>query len=360
MTTKIQQRYYSLDLLRVIMTLLGIPLHAAISYMEYIPSRAWESDSETHFLFDVMFGYIHLYRIPAFFLIAGFFGAMLLERRGLKEFLQNRGQRILVPLLICWVALMILIGDYPTMQLGHIWYLYYLLLFYMADLTISQFIKMDNIPFVNKWFRKSLLLPYGIILWIVLTSLTNLTTPFGYVMQNTTLIQQLHVWVCYLLFYGFGKLLFFNKDLIFEFKKYGLKELLLSVIIMGFNYWVCLTYLQDGTVEALPFLAVCITSSIICWLVIFGTIGSIMTYYRPSRIIRYLADASYFIYIIHVPVTIYMSIKFMDWNFPILGKFLVNNILTFVIVVILYNFLARNTAIGTLLNGRRYKRGLPK
>ncbi len=358
-TSNSSKRYYSLDLLRVVMTLLGIPLHAAISYMNYLPSRSWDSDIETHYLFDVLFGYIHLFRIPSFFLIAGFFGAMLMERKGLQEFLKNRGQRILVPLLICWVGIMVLSGQYPTKQLGHIWYLYYLILFYLVDLVISRMVSIKQLPTVNHWFRQSLILPYGILFWMVLTSLTNLTTPFGYVMQNTTLVQQLHVWVCYLLFYGFGKLLYFNKDLIFQFKQYGISALAVSIPIMALNYWIYLTYLQDATIEWLPFLGVCITSSIICWLVIFGTIGTIMQYYKPSRIIRYLADASYFIYIIHVPITIYISIKFTGIEIPSLVKFLINNILTFVIVVVLYNYLARNTAIGWLLNGRRYKRGLP-
>ena len=59
--------------------LLGIVLHAAIPFVPY-----WEEgDAGGGFLY-ALFEYIHLWRMPLFFLLSGFFTAMLWRRRGLR------------------------------------------------------------------------------------------------------------------------------------------------------------------------------------------------------------------------------------------------------------------------------------
>lgn len=79
--------------------LLGIALHGAISF---IPgSTFWAvHDTETSSGFGIAMGLIHGFRMPLFFLVSGFFTAMLWRKRGLKSLLTQRAQRILLPLVI--------------------------------------------------------------------------------------------------------------------------------------------------------------------------------------------------------------------------------------------------------------------
>mgnify|MGYP000088066593 FL=1 len=71
-------RIYSLDSLRAIMMLLGLVLHSAITYGVY-ENSAWSlKDSITHISNDYIVSFIHTFRMQIFFIVAGFFGSMLL------------------------------------------------------------------------------------------------------------------------------------------------------------------------------------------------------------------------------------------------------------------------------------------
>src|SRR5690242_4449496 len=91
-------RYHSLDALRASMMLLGIVLHAAANFTQE-PMKVWSiNDTSVHFIFDILFYFIHLFRMPVFFISAGFFAALLYEKRGSFGMIRNRVRRVLLPL----------------------------------------------------------------------------------------------------------------------------------------------------------------------------------------------------------------------------------------------------------------------
>ena len=101
------ERVYALDALRGIMMLLGLVLHAASSYSSKSEWGTWRSkDPDNNFPFLVLVEYIHAFRMPVFFVAAGFFGALLFYKKGPKALLKNRWQRIVLPfiagVLIIW------------------------------------------------------------------------------------------------------------------------------------------------------------------------------------------------------------------------------------------------------------------
>jgi hypothetical protein len=167
------ERLHSFDAIRAAALLLGVVLHAGESFIP--DNRAWAIvDDSTSSLASVMVYVIHIFRIPAFFLLAGFFGRMALQRRGPADFIRDRAKRILLPLLLGWCLLYPLIvcawiwgaqrsgggflrggarepasqvtfaafatGDVfrDGVQLAHLWFLYYLLMCYAAVLTVRQ------------------------------------------------------------------------------------------------------------------------------------------------------------------------------------------------------------------------------
>ena len=91
------KRRHDLDALRAIAMLLGIVLHAAISFAP-IPWAV--SDSQQSESYGVLFACIHGFRMPLFFLLSGFFTAMLWRRRGLGGLIRQRLKRIALPLFI--------------------------------------------------------------------------------------------------------------------------------------------------------------------------------------------------------------------------------------------------------------------
>ena len=90
------QRYYSFDALRAMMMLLGLVLHVVISYTTYTEGffAGFFKDAFTSKVCDILLWWIHLFRMPVFFVMAGFFAALVYQRKGKKEFWKNRLRRI--------------------------------------------------------------------------------------------------------------------------------------------------------------------------------------------------------------------------------------------------------------------------
>ncbi len=95
-------RRHDLDALRAFAMLLGIALHAALSFAPF----PWVvQDTRKHEAFLVFFHVVHGFRMPLFFIISGFFTAMLWRQRGLQALLKHRAKRIALPLLIGMVTI---------------------------------------------------------------------------------------------------------------------------------------------------------------------------------------------------------------------------------------------------------------
>ena len=77
--------------------LLGIVLHAILAYFPF----PWPvQDSQQHRWLAIVYAAIHGFRMPLFFLLSGFFAAMVLQRRGLRSLLWQRVLRIALPLAV--------------------------------------------------------------------------------------------------------------------------------------------------------------------------------------------------------------------------------------------------------------------
>lgn len=88
-------RRHDLDAVRSFAMLLGIGLHAALAYI----GVGWVvSDDAPSAGLGVLVSAIHGFRMPLFFLLSGFFSAMLWRRRGLAHLLSQRVRRIALPL----------------------------------------------------------------------------------------------------------------------------------------------------------------------------------------------------------------------------------------------------------------------
>src|SRR5438270_10442934 len=82
--TESSGRYHAMDALRAAMLLLGIVLHAGLSYSHMPRSDLWPfKDSRSSVLCDLVIMASGLFRMPIFFMLAGFFAARIHCRRGI-------------------------------------------------------------------------------------------------------------------------------------------------------------------------------------------------------------------------------------------------------------------------------------
>jgi len=97
-------RRHDLDALRGFAMVLGIGLHAALSFLPGF----WPAQDETASFegpYDEILHAVHGFRMALFFLLSGFFTAMLWRRRGLRSLLSHRVRRIALPLAIGMITI---------------------------------------------------------------------------------------------------------------------------------------------------------------------------------------------------------------------------------------------------------------
>lgn len=90
------------------------------------------------------------------------------------------------------------------------------------------------------------------------------------------------------------------------------------------------------------------------WTMALGLIGVFSRFCsRPSPLVSWLADASYWMYLVHVPLVMVVQIVIRSWAMPADLKFLLVMALVTPVLLVSYRYGVRHTAIGRLLNGPR-------
>ena len=395
-----------MDALRAVMMLLGLVLHTAVNYLPAIPESAnWPyRDAQTSLVFGWLIAFIHIFRIPVFFAVAGFFGAFVYGRRGVRGFLRHRFARVGVPLLCAWPILYaVLVGSAPYAQaftaappphpeiapgvdLLHLWFLYHLLILCCAAPLVAgvaqrapAFVRERSLRafagLVRRWW--GFVLPAGV------SALLLLPMESWHFDTDGGLFPSPHLLAGYGVFFGFGWLLFHRRELLERFEACAWRHFGAGFLCHGFYLVLFDQGYPDPTnpgkallthpmyeslhgaglteaaaagthALAMVFLALSV------WLLLYGFLGLFLRHLgRPSPTWRYLADASYWMYLIHVPFSIWVPVLLAGQPLSAGLKYSVSLAIVTAITLITYHYLVRCTFIGAALNGRRHPRVAP-
>lgn len=95
-------RLHFLDGLRGSLMIIGIPFHAAIA----LSGNEWlVVNDEESLPLQLLAAFLSLWRMPAFFVVAGFFAVLVLRRRSPRRWFRGRLERLGVPLLFGMLAI---------------------------------------------------------------------------------------------------------------------------------------------------------------------------------------------------------------------------------------------------------------
>jgi len=169
-------------------------------------------------------------------------------------------------------------------------------------------------------------------------------------------IPQPHILVAYAIPFAVGWLLYRNVDLLEVLRRRAWlhSALALAALVL----YVALNYNFPN--RGLPFAAKCAAHALAMWLVIFGITGLFLRHLAgPSAVWRYLCDSSYFLYIAHMPIIMAFQLLLEPVGLPPLAKIPIVLAATTLVLLVLYRYAVRPTAIGALLNGRRYSTASP-
>jgi peptidoglycan/LPS O-acetylase OafA/YrhL len=96
------------------------------------------------------------------------------------------------------------------------------------------------------------------------------------------------------------------------------------------------------------------------WLMVFGLMGLFHARLNfESPVVRYLSDASYWLYLAHLPIVLALQALLCDWPVPAALKFLIVCLLTALPLLVSYRFLVRDSWLGLMLNGRLQAKAEP-
>jgi peptidoglycan/LPS O-acetylase OafA/YrhL len=89
------------------------------------------------------------------------------------------------------------------------------------------------------------------------------------------------------------------------------------------------------------------------WSLVFLTIGVFKKLcQRPNAVVRYVADSSYWMYLIHLPVVIWLQVAVAELAFHWSLKLALVSMVTIGFSLLTYDLFVRSTFVGRALNGR--------
>src|SRR5689334_12256725 len=231
------ERYHALDALRAAMMFLGIYLHAVVAYS---PNGGWPwRQAELSRSLDWSISVIHVFRMPIFYAMAGFFAALLLARYGLRRAAWNRFMRIVVPFVVGWIIVWPLVmllaatGLYNLdIALGafasgvvwryagplHLWFLAYLLVLYLLAVVAMVLVQRLLAPAARQWllraFRTIVQSPWAPLALAVPSFAAQLLMPNPWIEDPPGFIPVFRIVAVYAIPFAVGWFLFLQSDLL--------------------------------------------------------------------------------------------------------------------------------------------------
>ena len=320
-------RFHALDSLRAAMMFLGIYMHVVVAYS---PIGGWAfKPPELTTTLDWSLVLIHVFRMPVFYVMAGFFAALLWERYGFRRAAKNRFWRIVVPFVAGWMIiypLMMFLTAFSGKGLPwalefilsgrflahphplHLWFLEYLIVLYLLAVAVVVGIRVlvpVNVQHLQmRFFRSIMQSIWAPFPFAVLSFLALLPMKHAGLEDPPSFVPATHIVVAYAIPFAFGWLLFANTDLLDTLRR---RAWLYAVIgaVMGIVYLVLIYSVVD---RGMPF---------------------------------YVTRAAHALCMKDVPL-------------PPLAKIPLVLVATIAVLLPFYRYGVRPTFVGAVLNGRRY------
>lgn len=338
--------------------LLGIVVHAGSFVSSFQPASGSTLDNSVL----VMTTLVHNFRMPAFFAISGLFAAMLIDHRGPRGFWQQRMRRLFWPLVASTVTVLPITlssFDVSTPQklidagFAHMWFVYYLLILSAVTIMFYWIFRKTGLnqrnyellkKLVSGWFANPIiLLLAGAVTCLLPAYFSFETASFE---ETSSLLPNVSLLIFYGIFFSIG---------LFSYSIWQTIESRLRKF-----YWI---YLALGLAAFSTYFSFIISNTeqswwkfsytLSTWMLAVGFIAFFARFAtKPNRFFIYFSEASYWIYIVHLPIVLTVLYWLAKWQFPFFWSFIVSTVFTFGVSTLSYHWLVKETIIGKFLAGK--------
>lgn len=252
-----------------------------------------------------------------------------------------------------WVQLFALTAFFPVfVHLWFLWYLLWLVAAFVAVAWMARRFQWKPLPtwmfqFPAMWFW---VWPPTVALQLVMVQSFGPDTASGFVPWPPTLIY-------YSLFFGFGALYQCRPQTEFRLGNNFLRCLVLGLAILPLGlYAVESRHLGFWLYQGIASLV----AATYVWLLILGLFGLFRRLCAGENpTVRYVSDASYWIYLMHLPIVQLLQAWMCDWQIASPLKLSMIVTITFAVTLVSYELFVRYTWIGAILHGRKFRQAKP-
>ena len=373
---------------------LGIVFHACLSFTPTFMGWAVQ-DVSTSPLVAMFITVSHSFRMGTFFLIAGFLSHRTFHRNGPGDFVRSRLLRLGVPFVVGWFLLHPLVvsgwilgsaslrghvdvlgglvGGFQSLATlpkglftgSPLWFLYYLAMITALTLAVRGLVRTTG-PWHVVGIRRADALVAGlakspvspVILAIPTAAALWFMRFWGIDTPDQSLVPQLPPLVVYGSAFVLGWMLSRQSAMLSQITR--LTPLRWTLAGLG-----TATVLLVGDIERDPgnpryvsaHLAYALGYSLTLWSLAFLTIGIFRKLSaRPNVFVRYVADSSYWMYLFHLPIVVWLQVAVAELPLHWSLKLILISIITIGLSLLTYDLFVRSTFIGWMLNGRRRER----
>jgi len=354
-------RDYALDAARAVLMLLGVVLHSASAYSV---NGEWViRDTENSVVLDWLIQSVHLFRMPAFFWISGYFFALTMSRGDGRVVLGRRLFRLLVPAIATWLTFnvaqewvvavanqkdpveTILRGGVP---IYHLWFLVDLVVMTLVA-ALAFALPEALVERVRRRLPESGTVP-GVLLmltalWFVSYTAARLTGLAYVHVGGLTTLSRL---ASYLPFFAVGIAMYHLTGIRRTFLRV---PPVLALFAIPFGVYCYSFRREQGFLAELAAPA----EQLMVWICVAVVLQLFYRLIRrESRTVTTLSDASYSIYLFHHFIMVVLVLVLLPLPLGALPKFVVSSIIAFGIAAMLHLvFVRRIPLLRLLFNGKR-------
>jgi glucan biosynthesis protein C len=330
---EINTRLYYLDAMRAILMILGVVLHSA---QVFSTSQTWMIYSPNGSDYMSFIGHvIHVCRMPAFFLVSGFFCFLTLSKYGANKFISVRLIRIFIPLL--FTALIInTLQEYILSTSGwkifelknyikdgeyisHLWFLVNLVIYFSVAAIIAKYFQFilapvkKSIDYIMNIFNPIALLFLLPLLSLFILSLNKIGVPLYSTFYGIFVLDTL---LFYVPFFCFGMVLSTKKEYM---HKFATLNPYVGILIIGICYFLQ-QYIHnyDGQIASISRIYI---RTLMEWFSVTLCLYFFCKFFNyKSRLIKFFSDSSYTTYLFHQVLVISIGLYLIKINIdPVLG-----------------------------------------
>ncbi len=368
-------RRYDLDWLRVMAVLLLVPFHSALIF-NFNPNRVVWVKNQVESLFLIYAAEVlRQFHMPLLFFIAGASSWYALDLRSSGQYIKARVLRLFIPYIFCvpilippmlyvqflWKPELLnryasffeyyphffqftndLTGYNGTFTPGHLWFIIYLFLFSLFVLPIFLYLKGIKGQKLTSTIAELTDKPGMILLFVIPILISH---------GLSTLHANPFYYIC---FFVFGYIIMTDMRFQVTIRRYTMMALAFAVVSAAILvFWL---YPLSSKLSGFHWQSILIdfvkSLNTWCWIMALLGLGHKHLSFT-NRLLHYANSAAYPFYLLHLPVNTIIAYFVIQWSTGIGMKYLLINVITIVVTILIYDLLVKRTSLTRVLFGMR-------